>query len=168
MPMEEVRNLSARICAVIQNSAEYQKAQTLCFYYPLGQEVNLSALAEECLRNGKSVAFPKVHGDDMAFYQVQSLTELRAGCFHVMEPTSEKRVTWEQALVLTPGLVFDTQGSRIGYGKGYYDRYFGQYPHLIRIGIAYASQIEAAIESEPQDIKMHEIVTENGFIHGKN
>ena len=79
------------------------------------------------------VYFPVTSGDEIIFYKTDSLEELRAGTFGVREPEAEKsnRFTYnpkeDSVLVLVPGLSFDDAGKRIGYGKGYYDRFLSEY-----------------------------------------
>lgn len=161
---EEIRvELSAEICGHILGSRLYQQAEILFAYYPLGNEVSLLPLIEDALSSGKQIAFPKVEGEDMEFYQVRELTELEEGYYHVMEPVTETAVEGENVLVLTPGVVFDMDGNRIGYGKGFYDRYLGKHPGCVALGIAYESQIVESFEADMRDRKMDYIVTELGI-----
>lgn len=162
MPEETREELSAEICGHILGSRLYQQAELIFAYYPLGNEVSLLPVIEDALSNGRRIAFPKVEGEDMEFYQVKDLNELEEGYFHVMEPVTESAAE-EAALVLTPGVVFDMDGNRIGYGKGFYDRYLGKHPECITLGIAYESQIVECFEADMRDKKMDYIVTELGI-----
>ncbi|MCI8483960.1 MAG: 5-formyltetrahydrofolate cyclo-ligase [Lachnospiraceae bacterium] len=159
---EQARKLSAEICGHIQCHQWFQQAETVCFYYPLGKEANLLSLAERALAQGKKAAFPKVNGKEMDFYQTASLKEFQEGCFHVMEPVGKRKIYEKDALVLVPGLGFDTFGGRIGYGGGYYDRYFSRHPHSYKLGISYAGQLLETLCREPHDILMDGVVTEEG------
>ncbi len=154
------RHLSEQICKQLMASSLYQQAEQLYFYYPLEREVDLLPLAKLALSQGKQIAFPRVNGAQMDFYQIFSLTEFAEGNFHVMEPLSQTQVRWERAVVLCPGLVFDRQGNRIGYGKAFYDRYLADNKKIIRLGIAYAFQVVDELKSESQDQKMQYLVTE--------
>jgi len=137
-------------------------------YYPLGREVELLTLYAWLLSEGYKLAFPKVHGDEMFFYEIHSLEDFEKGTFGVMEPKEYcRQVEWEQGLCLVPGSVFDEQGNRYGYGKGYYDKYFQLHKEMIRLGIAYEMQIEKVIPVEESDVKMHGIVTERRYINLK-
>ena len=107
-------------------------------YAPLGSEVDIRETISFLLDEGKRVAFPKVKGKDMCFIEVKDMDrELSEGCFHVMEPGDKPPVDWQDAAVLVPGLAFDRSGNRIGYGKGYYDRYFADHSCSCLIGITY-------------------------------
>ncbi len=155
--------LSAEICGHILGSKLYQKAQTIYCYYPLGKEVSLLPVIEDALALGKKLAFPKVDGEDMEFYTVESLAELEEGSFHVMEPVTGNLADDENALVLTPGVAFDMDGNRIGYGKGFYDRYLEEHEELKTLGIAYEFQVMEGFMAESGDQRMDYLVTELGI-----
>ena len=128
-------------------------------YYPLGTELSLLPLIQGLLDTGRRVALPKTDGDNMDFYEIQDLNEVRKGQFGVMEPIGEQKVCWEDAICLTPGVGFSIDGGRIGHGAGYYDRYFERHPRLLKVGIAYEFQIVDHIPTEVTDIPLQWIVT---------
>ena len=161
---EQALDLSQKICGKIAGHFWFLETEKVYFYYPLGKEVNLLPLAEQALALGKTIAFPRVNGKDMEFYQVSSLSDFREGCFHVMEPVGEELMTEEMPLVLVPGLGFDLQGGRMGYGGGYYDRYFFRYPCCRKLGIAYSVQLAEPLVREPHDILMDGVATEQGVL----
>lgn len=161
---EQREALSTEICSHILGSSLYQQAGMIYAYYPLEQEVSLLPLIRDALIHRKKIAFPKVHENEMDFYTVESLDEFKEGHFHVMEPFTDNRVVpGSDTLVLTPGVVFDMDGNRIGYGKGYYDRYLRRYSDLAAMGVAYEAQVEETFEAESGDVKMDYLVTELGI-----
>lgn len=138
-------------------------------YYPCRQEVSLLPVYERLLEQGIPLAFPKVHEQDMDFYQVISMKDFTPGAYGINEPKAEcPRVSFEHAICFVPGLVFDKAGNRCGYGKGYYDRYFAGHLGIRRIAIAYDAQIEAAIPAENHDIPMQYLFSESGFLQIEN
>lgn len=159
----EVRSLSETICDVLQKHLCFQNADKICLYYPLGKEVNLLPLASAALALGKQTAFPRVNGSELEFYQVQTLSEFVQGTFGVMEPVSSEKISAEHGLVLVPGLAFDTEGGRMGYGKGYYDRYFARYPECCKIGICYEMQLISKVPCDQHDVRMDGVATEQGL-----
>lgn len=160
----EVQSASKIICQELLEQSKGWETSHFYLYYPLGNEASLLFFAEKLLQQGKQVAFPKVNGTEMEFYEVLSLTDFQEGSFHIMEPVGSTKVEWMDALVMVPGLVFDFEKNRMGYGKGYYDRYFSSHTVGKRIGIAYENQIEPILEAEPWDIPMDQIVTEKRII----
>ncbi len=178
----KVQHLSQKICDHLICMEIFQQAETVCFYYPLGNEVSLLTAAEEALRMGKQVAFPRTEGNQIRFYPVGNLSDFREGRFHVMEPTGSEPLdvgafdSQAPLLILVPGVVFDRSRNRMGYGKGFYDRYLAELTAMTRgkvtndigsqvitIGIAYECQITEMIPTEATDIPMDYILTENGI-----
>lgn len=134
-------------------------------YYPCQKEVSLFPLYDWMLEQKIPLAFPRVSGDNMEFYQVHSMQDFEEGAFHIMEPAEGLRLAEsEYAFCMVPGSAFDRLGNRYGYGKGYYDRYFSVHRNLYRIGVAYENQIEERIPSERFDVKMQALATETGIL----
>lgn len=134
-------------------------------YYPHSNEVSLMLLYTWLLEKKIPLAFPRVLGNTMEFYQVNSMEDFKEGAFHIFEPKETCiRADLEKAFCLVPGSVFDWNGNRYGYGKGYYDKYFSIHRELKRIGIAYDLQIKEAIPTEKTDIQMQLLATENGLV----
>lgn len=160
----EIARWSGEICRVLAEQPDFRESETIFFYYPLGSEVNLIPLAQKALDLGKQVAFPRVKGSEMEFYLVPDLKRFVEGAFHVMEPVGGEAIESEEALALVPGLIFDNYGNRMGYGKGYYDRYFARYPGCRKIGICYGMQVVPNVPCEEHDIPMEAVVTEYGAL----
>lgn len=169
MSQEQVTIKSELICKQVLDSAEYKAAETILGYYPLENEVDCLPVLKQALTDGKRVVLPRTGQDyQMDFYEIHSLDDVEEGNFHVMEPKiSCKKFLpdMDDALVLVPGVVFDYQGNRYGYGKGYYDRYFARFPQSKRIALAYTEQVsEEPLECLETDVKMHAIITDAGRI----
>lgn len=95
---------------------------------------------------------------DMAFIRVRTLqNDFEEGSFHIMEPVSREVVDWGDAFTLVPGLCFDRQGHRLGYGKGYYDRYFSSHKCSALMGICYSLLMLNEIPSEGHDLLMNRV-----------
>lgn len=166
MPDALVRQSSDTIAQYLLDWELYQNAQRVFFYYPLGKEVSLLPVIQEALRAGRHCAFPKTFGDKMAFYEISDLRELKEGRFHVMEPQAEgdKPDLREPDLCFVPGLAFDLAGGRLGYGKGYYDRYFAHKGAAVLVGCAFSCQIADRLMVDAWDIRMDYLVSEQGII----
>lgn len=164
----EVQNASEIICKKLAWAQWYKESTWIYGYYPLGNEVDIRAFLQQALSDGKHVALPRMEKEDlpakrccMNFYEIHSLHEVESGGFGVLEPTQMcSLVEKEEAVVLVPGVVFDKEGNRYGYGKGYYDRYFARFPKLYKIGIAYTHQMEDSLSVAEWDIRMDDVYTE--------
>ena len=141
----------------------YQKADLILAYIDAKGEVKTRLLIEHAWRQDKTVAVPKVHGDVMEFYVIRSYRDLEKGCFGIQEPVNScPKITslTENTLVIMPGVAFDNKGNRIGYGKGYYDKYFSKYPNIYKIAVAYSFQIVPDACAKEHDIKADCVLTE--------
>ena len=149
------------------NSSFFRGAELILTFSPLPEETDISGIRALCEEEGKRIAYPKVLGKDMEFFEVFPGEALSEGAFHLMEPViagGKEPIIPERAICLVPGVVFDGFGNRYGYGKGYYDRYFARFPELLRIGVCFAQQIsEKPLPVEPQDMRVHYLLTQNGI-----
>lgn len=173
---EKRKEASAKIEKWVFANKRLKAAQTVFVYVSYKSEVDTKNIIQHALRLGKRVAVPKVDGLRMDFYEIHSWEELFPGAFGILEPQAEDKepvVPAEGDVMLVPGAVFDRKGSRIGYGKGYYDRYwnqivstYGSKPYLM--GLAFACQITPRlIPAEEHDKKMDCILTERRVIMPK-
>ena len=162
IPSLKLREAGLLITSNIISRLDTASYDTILFYYPLPEEVSLLSLAQQALSVGKQAAFPRVHGQEMDFYLVTDLnSQFEEGSFHVMEPVTNEKADLSNAVCLVPGLAFDSHFQRLGYGKGYYDRFLAKHGQLMRIGICMNRFFLPSIPSEGRDVDMHWIVTEN-------
>ncbi|MCR5273027.1 MAG: 5-formyltetrahydrofolate cyclo-ligase [Lachnospiraceae bacterium] len=131
-------------------------------YAAIGSEVNLEDLYKRLLEMGKKLAFPKVNGKDMSFFAVDDLTKLTPGTFNVPEPDEGcEKIYPKKDIFFVPGLCFSRDGSRIGYGAGYYDRYFKQYGECLKVGVCFNNQLDDDFVKDEFDISMDRIVCDD-------
>ena len=142
----EVQSLSQECVSKVLQFPELLEARTVCIYMPTGNEIDTSAIIQYCLENQKRVAAPRIEGDTMDFYYFQSIVDLKQGAYDIWEPTGTERVTDEESVVIMPGVAFDLDCNRIGYGKGYYDKYLSKHPKMKKIALAYEFQIVGKIK----------------------
>lgn len=163
---------SAKIWEFMKKEAVYQKAQAILVYMDYRSEVMTTGLVEELLRLGEKRIFaPKVEGMNIWFYEVKTMEDFADGYQGIREPESNKEKCFTlqmseglESLILVPGAVFDRQRGRIGYGKGFYDRYLARFPALHSIAFAFECQIAKKVPEEPHDRKMDMIITELSVI----
>lgn len=145
----------------------YKRAKKVFIYIGFGSEINTKSLIEIMLREGKEVFVPKVLEEEMIALKITSLNNLIESKFKILEPVGEKSdIDGEEFdLIIMPGVAFDRSGNRIGYGKGYYDKYLKDIKSDIKkIALAYELQLIEEIETEEHDLKVDSIITENEII----
>lgn len=135
--------------------------RVLC-YADLPGEMGTDELVRRLWDAGVRTAFPKVRGDRMDFYEIRSMDGLTPGAMGIREPEGTGRpVFWPEAPVITPGLAFDQEGGRAGYGAGYYDRFFAEEPDHPAVGFCFEWQItEEPLALDAHDRPMDLVVTE--------
>lgn len=164
---EEAVSKSESIVQKVIKTPEYKEADNILLYADYCREVMTRGIFEDALLHRKRIYFPRVDKltNTMEFYQVISVRQLERGYMDILEPREEVRSRYrfqskEDTLVILPGVAFDTAGYRIGYGKGFYDRFLADKRQLSTMALAYACQIVDEIPRDAHDIKMDKIVTE--------
>lgn len=145
----------------------FYRAQTLLCFVSYGSEIPTGDIIEEALRKGKKVFVPRVEGENMNFYRILSLEELTEGYRGIPEPDGTGEVyrycpgEQEETLMLMPGVAFDSLRRRIGYGKGFYDRYLEDKEELQlhTIAIGFQCQLVEEIPQEERDIRPYQVIT---------
>jgi 5-formyltetrahydrofolate cyclo-ligase len=166
---DAVQYLSLQVIEKLMSSPHLITAQRVAFYAPILNEVDVLPLGNSFLQQGKLVYFPRVVEGHLEFCQVQNLDQIKKGKFGVMEPEIHIPVTLIQDIevFMIPGLAFDQQKNRIGYGKGFYDQVLSQLdPKQLAIGICYDFQLLETIPDEVHDQKVHSIYTNQKIISG--
>ncbi len=143
-----------------------QKAKTVFLYLSAGSEAETLSLTKELLRMGKRVAVPvcdtKTH--EMVAAEIKDLAEVTAGAYGLLEPKEVKAILKEEVdVVLVPGLAFDKDGYRLGYGGGYYDRYLADFSGK-SIGLCFAECFADCLPKEEYDKPVDLVITEVGVM----
>lgn len=153
MTPEQIESASRRLGELFASSEQYKQAKTIYGYLPYNQEVRTVPMLERAMADGKRVAVPKVYGEEMRFIYISDMSRISAGYAGIPEPIDDEPVADDPtALVLMPGLAFDPQGHRIGYGGGFYDRFLAQEPGHPTLALCYDFQMLPKLETEAFDI----------------
>ena len=153
MTEAEIEERSARLAQLFFASGAYQNAKTIYGYLPYNQEVRTVPMLERALKDGKKVAVPKVYGEEMKFLYLDDLNAVAKGYAGIPEPIADEPVAQDKtALVLMPGLAFDPQGHRIGYGGGFYDKFLAAEPNHPTLALCYEFQMLPKLDVEDHDI----------------
>lgn len=149
---------------------EYVSAQTIMIYLGFNSEVPTLDLAARILNSGKRLVVPLCHEDNIIPCIVTDLEQdISPGKWGIPEPRRDRICTLppvEIDLVIVPGVAFDLQGNRLGYGKGYYDRFLPQLREgVLTVGLGFSCQIVEEMETDEYDYKITLLITENSVIY---
>ena len=167
---KEMQEKSKFIEKKLNSLHEFNRAKTILFYVGIKSEVRTKSMIENALSIGKIIAIPlnksKNHGTCISrLYSLDDLEIIKLGLLEPKEDKFEEISLNEIDLAILPGIAFDTQGHRLGYGGGFFDRLL---PYLRKntplIGLAYEINISEKIPYESHDRKVNKIITEDRII----
>ncbi|MDE7132281.1 MAG: 5-formyltetrahydrofolate cyclo-ligase [Lachnospiraceae bacterium] len=188
IPDEERASCNDKIKKNVLTQSVYKRAKVILAYACYQSEVDTKALIGQALEDGKYVFAPKVSGAEMEFWQITATEDLREGYRGIPEPV--ERVSFPEwlaeqsnageihVMMWMPGAVFDKERHRIGYGKGFYDKYLGRLTgvekencrgwnaelHLTMAALAYSCQVLEQIPYESHDIRPDMLIMEKGVL----
>ena len=160
MTEAQIVSASRNLGLKFRESELYKNAKTIYGYLPYNQEVRTVAMLEQAIADGKRVAVPKCYGPDMKFIYIDDFaTQIAPGYCNIPEPIADGPVADDvTALVLMPGLAFDPEGHRIGYGGGFYDRFLEAEPDHPTLALCYGFQMVDHLEVESFDIPVDQVI----------
>lgn len=163
---EERAQRDSAICQSALDLVSFRYAEIVLLYAPMEQEIDVLPIARAALKKGKRIAFPRCDAQSrtMQYHFVTSLTELGVSTYGIREPEAhlpvyDQSTDSSSAVCFVPGLVYDRQGYRLGYGKGFYDRYLSAF-HGCRIGVIYSDCIIPQLPRGRFDIRCDILLTE--------
>jgi 5-formyltetrahydrofolate cyclo-ligase len=144
----------------------FATSQGLALYSPVRNETATNKIFDVACRQGKKIYYPRVAGENLEFVQINSQAQLVSGPFGVLEPAAILRSSRQvPELILVPGIAFDRHGHRLGYGRGFYDRYLACCSdHIVRVGFAYSFQLCDALPVDAYDQPVDVLVTDTQTI----
>jgi len=166
---EEKRHRDDKIRERLEKMPLYRDSSFLLCYVSLKDEVDTKGLIRNALTAGKKVCVPLSDRETctLGFYEISSLGELAPGAYGVLEPAPKTAVKVMKfpasSVCVVPGMVFDRDGYRLGYGKGYYDRFLSEF-RGIKIGLCYSDMILGHLPLDVYDCPVDWLVTEKEFI----
>lgn len=153
----QIEAASRRLLEQLVRHPLYRAATSIYGYLSYNQEVRTEPILRRAEADGKRVAVPKVCGDEMKFLRLD-WAKIASGYRGIPEPTDGEVADDTDALVLMPGLAFDAQGHRLGYGGGFYDRFLAAEPHPT-IALCYDFQLLDRLETEDHDIPVDAVLS---------
>lgn len=149
-------------------SEYFEKSNIIFIYVNMDSEINTIEIIKESLKRGKRVAVPKVLPveKEMVALEIKSLLDLNeSGSYGILEPGLDKKEVSEQVdLVVLPGLAFEENGYRIGYGGGFYDKFLNKHKNIDKVALCYNFQIISDMPKEDYDQRVDAIMTESKTI----
>ncbi len=163
---EEQKRAAFLITERILGHQWYYLSDVVLGFAGYGSEIHTDEILAEALRSGKALYLPKVEGDEMNFYRVHSLSDLQVGYKGIREPKGDsERYVYDadkadRTFMLMPGVAFDMFRNRMGYGKGFYDRFLADKPELqLRtIGIGHKCQMVEEVPCDEHDVKPYQVI----------
>ena len=166
-PQEKKEN-DQQIVKKIIRLKSFKKAKKILFYLPIHGEVDLTGLFKKfgegkiAKNHKKTFILPRIKGKQLQLHSIEHLHQTAKGKFNIMEPHQHLPQTKpeELDLILVPGVVFSEDGHRIGYGKGFYDRYLAKCrPEVLKIGFSYFEPVQAIDDLNAFDIPLNFCIT---------
>ena len=159
----DVKEKSKRACEIFLNSFLYKNSDTVMIYYPLGNETDTSFIMEKILQDKKTGVLPytDINTNEIIPIEFNETTTFKKGAFGILEPNDMTKMSKRNIkIAIIPGIAFDKIGQRVGFGKGYYDRFLKD-TDIIKVGFCYDFQVVDRIIADPFDIKMDYLITES-------
>lgn len=168
IPESQRQEWDRQITSHVVNCCAFLNAEEVFCFVGKEEEVQTKEILQACFDNNKKVAVPKtLQNGEIKFYYIESFNQLELGNFGVLEPVIAKTKPVKEfksnTVCITPGLSFSLQGDRLGYGKGYYDRFFQRFLG-IKVGLCYESFLKEKIPIEQTDQKVHFVITQKGVL----
>ena len=159
---------SAAVLTHLFQLPELNAAEVIFCFISTGAEVSTHGVIDRLRALGRIVLVPKIlPGEPMRAVPFTGWDNLTQGVLGIPAPLESVAYPSYVDLVITPGLGFTPTGTRIGFGRGYYDRWFATLEHGLRVGIAHECQLEKSLPTEISDVPMHIVITEQRTIHIK-
>ena len=160
---------SEKIVNFLRNINEFKQSKTIFCYVSYESEVETFSLINYILESDTDLFVPKIISrTKMIAVKLDDIANLEFDDIGILTPKSNKILSEKVDTVITPGIGFTKKGGRLGYGRGYYDRWFSINEVKTKIGIAFEEQVVMNLPLEKTDINMDIIITEKEIIKQKN
>ena len=157
----ELRDISSeRIHQNLKRITSFTNSQNIACYFPIGSEVDTHNIMLDMLEQDKNLLLPRIVNNNLEFCIVPNLEKLEKGSFEIMEPKDSCKKAEKINCILIPTVGISKTGIRLGYGKGYYDKFLSS-TDAVKISLTYAKQIVKSIPNDSHDVKIDWIITED-------
>lgn len=163
---DELRAKSISASEIFLESELYRDSESIMLYMPIRNEVDTRYIMERALADGKRVILPHTDRETGVITPVLlgEDTSLTLGAFSIPEPSDTEAVAEDEIdLVIVPGLAYDRQGARLGFGKGCYDGFLRDI-RAVKVGLCYDFQLVGSLPTDTHDVPVDYILTERGIL----
>lgn len=151
--------LDNAVVSKLEELIEQRQPKVIHTYLPFGSEIDIYPLIQSLLDRNFAVICPKsLPKRELQNLVLHSLSELEEGRFGTRHPANSSEYTGEIDMYIVPGIGFDNRSYRLGYGSGYYDKYFSSHPSGYKVGICYPFQVINNFPEEPHDVKLDQVI----------
>ncbi|BDU50887.1 5-formyltetrahydrofolate cyclo-ligase [Haliovirga abyssi] len=158
LKFEYVTKYSKELFENFIKTKEYKNSKIIMSYMSIKNEVDTKWFNEAIIKNGKKLVLPIIdNNDEIQPILVKKLSKMKVGKYNILEPIGDVIEKQKIDLIIVPGVGFDKSYNRIGFGKGYYDKFLKNYKG-IKVGVAYDFQIVDKIDADEYDVKMDMIL----------
>ncbi len=156
------KSYDQKICDDLWSIVERENYKIIHAYLPMGTEINISPLLEKLLETGRTVVTPKTLSKrKLQNLVLNSLNEIEQGVFGTTHPANSYEYTGDFDLIIIPGLAFDKDNYRLGYGAGYYDNFLINHSKAFKVGIFYPFQEVERVPREEHDVRLNKVIILN-------
>jgi 5-formyltetrahydrofolate cyclo-ligase len=141
----------------------FRNAEKVACYYSIGSEVRTLDIIQQMISEGRTTALPRIVDEELVFCAVKNFEELQKGEFGIMEPRKNCPIVDEFDIILVPAVAMMKTGQRLGYGRGYYDRFLSKHK-TPTIALEYSRLVVRNIPKTEGDISIQWVVTEDEVI----
>tara|TARA_R110002124_G_scaffold72070_3_gene192955 strand:+ start:1100 stop:1657 length:558 start_codon:yes stop_codon:yes gene_type:complete len=154
-----IKDYDLWICAELEKLVKEKNAKVVHAYLPMGTEIDIRPFIQNALTKGIKIISPKtLPKRQLENLELHSLLAVEKGVFGTSYPANSTVYSGNYDLVIVPGLAFDNQNFRLGYGGGYYDTFLEQHPTAFKIGIFYPFQEVTSVPKENHDVCLDQIL----------
>ncbi|MFC8689144.1 5-formyltetrahydrofolate cyclo-ligase [Brevibacillus porteri] len=171
MSAKEREQLSREVCDHLLSHNRLADAKAIMAFHPFGDELDILPFLHEAKKRGQDIWLPLTNIAERRLipYRYTGPHMLKQGVYGIWEPDptlAEEADVSKLDAIIVPGVAFDSQGGRMGYGGGYYDRFLATLKKLpFLVGVGYSIQVVEHVPLEPHDVLLDAVVTEKGILH---
>ncbi len=160
---QEKLSQSQTVFSILEKTTVFRKSRNIGFFWSLTDELPTQDIIRKWAGR-KNIFLPRTEGDEMHFVRYREGCEMEEGDFRILVPAGADQIDpADLDVIIVPGVAFDSNGRRLGKGKGYYDRFLDRHG-IYTVGVCFHHQLIAEVPSEPHDRRVDMVVLPGGLL----